>query len=201
MMIAAQPTTHHTALMKIGYARVSTDEQNLDLQLQALEAAACDRVFKDQGISGSVADRRGLNRAIKALKHGDVLVVWKLDRLGRSLPHLIDTITALRDRGVGFLSLQEQIDTTSAGGRFYLHILAALAEFEREMIRERTKAGMAAAKKRGVQLGRPFKLSQNQIKEAIRMVKDGQTRNAIARHFKVSALTLRRALHANGMTD
>lgn len=199
--LAAHQTTHHTAPMKIGYARVSTDEQNLDLQLQALDGAACDRVFKDQGISGSVADRRGLNRAIKALKPGDVLVVWKLDRLGRSLPHLIDTITALRDRGIGFLSLQEQIDTTSAGGRFYLHILAALAEFEREMIRERTKAGMAAAKRRGVQLGRPFKLSQPEINEAIRMVKDGRTRNAIAAHFKVSALTLRRALHANGMTD
>lgn len=187
--------------MKIGYARVSTDEQNLDLQLEALEAAGCTHVYTDKGISGSATKRRGLNRALKAVEAGDILVVWKLDRLGRSLPHLIDIITALRDRGVGFLSLQEQIDTTSAGGRFYLHILAALAEFEREMIRERTKAGMAAAKKRGVQLGRPLKLSACQIQDAIAMVKDGRTRNAIAAHFQVSALTLRRALHANGMTD
>lgn len=187
--------------MKIGYARVSTDEQNLDLQLRALKDAQCDQIFKDKGVSGSATERQGLNRALKALKDGDVLVVWKLDRLGRSLPHLIDVITALRDRGVGFHSLQEQIDTTSAGGRFYLHILAALAEFEREMIRDRTKAGMEAARQRGVRLGRPYKMTKKQIDEAIAMVHEGRTRTAIAAHFKVSALTLRRALHANGITD
>lgn len=201
MPLSPKLTGLHTARKTIGYARVSTDEQNLDLQLQALETVACDHIYRDRGISGSVADRRGLDRALKALRPGDVLVVWKLDRLGRSLPQLINTITALRDRGVGFVSLQEQIDTTSAGGRFYLHILAALAEFEREMIRERTVAGMAAAKRRGVQLGRPVKLSADEIAQAIAMVHGGYTRTAIAAHFKVSVITLRRALHAYGMKD
>lgn len=180
--------------MLIGYARVSTEEQNLDLQLRALHEAGCAKIFKDRGVSGTVSVRRGLDRTLKTAKPGDVLVVWKLDRLGRSLPHLIDTITALRDRDVGFLSLQEQIDTTSAGGRFYLHILAALAEFEREMIRDRTKAGMAAAKKRGVRLGRPPKLSSDEVALALSMLDEGQTRTAVAEHLDVNILTLRRAL-------
>lgn len=180
--------------MLIGYARVSTEEQSLDLQLRALETAGCGKIFKDRGVSGAVNKRRGLDRALKCAKSGDVLVVWKLDRLGRSLPHLIDTITALRDRDVGFLSLQEQIDTTSAGGRFYLHILAALAEFEREMIRDRTKAGMAAAKKRGVRLGRPPKMTPDQVALAHGMLDKGHTRNAVAEYLGVNILTLRRAL-------
>jgi len=180
--------------MKIGYARVSTDEQNLDLQRQALEAAGCDRIFEDRGISGAALQRDGLSKALDAVKEGDVFVVWKLDRLGRSLPHLIETITGLRGQGVGFLSLQEQIDTTSAGGRFYLHILAALAEFEREMIRDRTRAGMQAAKRRGVHIGRPHKLSRAQIEEAKKMEAAGRTRSDIAALFNVSQLTLRRAL-------
>ncbi|GAB4228042.1 MAG: hypothetical protein Kow0032_07890 [Methyloligellaceae bacterium] len=120
--------------MDIGYARVSTEEQNLDLQLQALEAAGCENIFEDQGISGAAAERPGLAGALSAAQSGDVVVVWKLDRLERCLPHLVETINGLRVAGVGFRSLQEQIDTTSAGGRFYLHILAALAEFERELI-------------------------------------------------------------------
>ena len=180
--------------MLIGYARVSTEEQNLDLQLRALVEAGCLKIFKDRGVSGAVNVRRGLDRLLKCAKPGDVLVVWKLDRLGRSLPHLIDTITELRDRDVGFLSLQEQIDTTSAGGRFYLHILAALAEFEREMIRDRTRAGMAAAKKRGVRLGRPPKLSPDQVRLALSMLDKGHTRSAVADHLDVNILTLRRAL-------
>jgi len=183
--------------MLIGYARVSTEEQNLDLQLQALHDAGCAKIFKDRGVSGTVSVRCGLDQTLKAAKPGDVLVVWKLDRLGRSLPHLIDTITALRDRDVGFLSLQEQIDTTSAGGRFYLHILAALAEFEREMIRDRTKAGMAAAKKRGVRLGRPPKLSPDQVALALSMLGKGHTRTAVAEYLDVNILTLRRALTSN----
>ena len=180
--------------MLIGYARVSTEDQNLDLQLRALVEAGCLKIFKDRGVSGAVSGRRGLDQTLKCAKPGDVLVVWKLDRLGRSLPHLIDTITGLRDRDVGFLSLQEQIDTTSAGGRFYLHILAALAEFEREMIRDRTKAGMAAAKKRGVRLGRPPKLSPDQVRLALSMLEEGRTRTAVAKHLDVNILTLRRAL-------
>jgi DNA invertase Pin-like site-specific DNA recombinase len=149
--------------MNIGYARVSTEEQNLDLQIQALEAVGCARIFRDRGISGAARERPGLTKALAAAKAGDVLVVWKLDRLGRSLPHLVEVIDSLRAVGTGFRSLQEQIDTTSAGGRFYLHILAALAEFEREMISERTKAGMAAAKRNGKHVGRPRKLTASQV--------------------------------------
>lgn len=180
--------------MKIGYMRVSTDEQHLDLQRQALEAVGCDRVYADQGVSGAATDRRGLQRALRAVKSGDVLVVWKLDRLGRSLPHLIETITTLRDKGIGFQSLQEQIDTTSAGGRFYMHILAALAEFEREMIRDRTKAGMQAAKRRGVKLGRPVKLDADKLAQARKMLRAGLSRKTVAETLDVSPLTLRRAL-------
>lgn len=181
--------------MKIGYMRVSTDEQHLDLQRQALEAVGCERIFEDQGVSGAARERKGLTKALRAAKQGDILVVWKLDRLGRSLPHLIETITKLRDKGIGFQSLQEQIDTTSAGGRFYMHILAALAEFEREMIRDRTTAGMQAAKKRGVKLGRPAKLDAQQIADARKMLKAGISRKSVAETLDVSPLTLRRALN------
>lgn len=180
--------------MQIGYMRVSTDDQNLDMQRHALEAAGCEIIHEDQGVSGAAVVRQGLTKALAAVGEGDVLVVWKLDRLGRSLPHLIDTITGLRDRGAGFRSLQEQIDTTSAGGRFYMHILAALAEFEREMIRDRTKEGMKAAKRRGVTLGRPHKLAPFQVDEARRMIAEGRNRKEVAALFSVSALTLRRAL-------
>lgn len=180
--------------MKIGYARVSTEEQNLDLQRHALDAAGCDKIFEDHGVSGSINIRQGLDEALAALRKGDVLVVWKLDRLGRSLNHLIEVVTSLQDQGIGFLSLQEQISTTSSGGRFYLHILAALAEFEREMIRERTRAGMQAAKRRGVKLGRPHKLSGADIKIARKMLANGTTRQDIAKGLDVSLLTLRKAL-------
>src|SRR3546814_5055037 len=133
---------------------------------------------------------------------GDSLVVWKLDRLGRSLPHLIEVITGLREAGVGFCSLQEQIDTTSAGGRFYLHILAALAEFERELISERTLAGMKAARRRGVHLGRPPKLGTDQLEAAREMIAAGDmTRAKIAALLGVSPKTLWRALQGTGRSD
>ena len=180
--------------MKFGYMRVSTDEQHLDLQRNALKAAGCERMFEDRGVSGAARERAGLKKALRALKSDDILVVWKLDRLGRSLPHLIETITTLRDKGIGFQSLQENIDTTSAGGRFYMHILAALAEFEREMIRDRTKAGMQAAKRRGVRLGRPAKLDAEKLAQARKMLKAGISRKAVAETLEVSPLTLRRAL-------
>lgn len=183
--------------MNIGYARVSTEEQNLDLQIQALEAAGCARIFKDHGISGAARERPGLSRVLATAKRGDVLVVWKLDRLGRSLPHLVEVIDALRQIGVGFRSLQEQIDTTSAGGRFYLHILAALAEFEREMISERTKAGMAAAKRNGKHVGRPRKLTAVQVAQARALIESGSdTRASMATMLGVDVATLRRALQA-----
>jgi DNA invertase Pin-like site-specific DNA recombinase len=182
------------ATMKIGYARVSTDEQHLDLQRQALEAEGCAKIYEDRGVSGASTERNGLLKALRAVKAGDILVVWKLDRLGRSLSHLLEMISGLRRKEVGFQSLQEQIDTTSAGGRFYMHILAALAEFEREMIRDRTTAGMQAAKRRGVKLGRPVKLDAEKLTDARKMLKAGISRKAVAETLQVSPLTLRRAL-------
>lgn len=142
---------------KIGYARVSTDDQNLDLQINALDAAGCTRIFTDKGISGAQSERSGLTAARLALEEGDTLVVWRLDRLGRSLIHLIKLLDELGKQGVHFQSLTENLDTTSAGGRLVFHIMAALAEFERALISERTKAGMKAAKARGVHVGRPRK--------------------------------------------
>jgi DNA invertase Pin-like site-specific DNA recombinase len=180
--------------MRIGYARVSTEDQNLRLQLDALRAAGCDRIYRDDGISAVVAERPGLTRALRRLKEGDVLIVWKLDRLGRSLANLIEVIGGLRDRGIGFESLRDHVDTTSAGGRFYFHMLAALAEFERELIGERTRAGMGAAKRAGIRLGRPPKLSSIQIAEASRRLSTGMSAAGVAAHFNVSKTTLKRAI-------
>ncbi len=179
---------------RIGYARVSTDEQNLDMQRAALHAAGCEIIYEDRGISGNVVSRPGLRRAMRGLKPGEVLVVWRLDRLGRSLKYLIELMGKLQDRGIGFHSLQEQIDTTSAAGRFYLHMLGALAEFERELIRDRTKAGMNAARARGVRLGRPPKLLPEQVEKARKLRAQGRSFDDMAPDFGVSSLTLRRAL-------
>ena len=140
--------------MKIGYARVSTDEQNLDLQRHALEAAGCEFVFEDR-VSGAAHERPGLATALARVQPGDALVVWKLDRLGRSLVHLIHVIDGLGKVGAGFVSLSESIDTGTAGGRLVFHMMGALAEFERSLISERTSAGMKAAKRRGRHVGRP----------------------------------------------
>ena len=140
--------------MHIGYARVSTGEQTLDLQLDALKQAGCERTHTDTA-SGARTERVGLTTALAQLREGDTLVVWRLDRLGRSLRHLIDTLTALDQRGVGFRSLTEHIDTTTPGGKLIFHIFGALAEFERDLIRERTTAGLAAARARGRTGGRP----------------------------------------------
>jgi len=139
---------------QVGYARVSTGEQTLDLQLDALKAAGCDRVFQDTA-SGAKAERPGLGKALDFLRPGDTLVVWRLDRLGRSLQHLIQTLLELDQRGVGFKSLTESIDTTTPGGKLVFHIFGALAEFERDLIRERTQAGLAAARARGRKGGHP----------------------------------------------
>src|ERR1700710_1252766 len=137
----------------IGYARVSTFEEILDLQKDALAAAKCDRIFADT-MSGSRSDRPGLEQALDYLREGDVLVVWRLDRLGRSLNYLIEVITKLNERGIGFVSLTEQIDTTTSGGKLIFHVFGALAEFERDIIRERTNAGLSAARARGRKGGR-----------------------------------------------
>jgi len=181
--------------MNIGYARVSTEEQNLELQVHALKGAGCAVIHEDFGVSGAAVVRPGLSAALAVAHKGDVLVVWKLDRLGRSLPHLVETINALRERGVGFRSLQEQIDTTSAGGRFYFHMLASLAEFERELISERTRAGMASARRRGIHIGRPSKLTPQMLADARAMVEAGEKSKAeIAKLMGVDVSTLRRLL-------
>jgi DNA invertase Pin-like site-specific DNA recombinase len=148
--------------MLIGYARVSTLEQSLDLQQDELHRIGCERIFTDT-ISGAKSERVGLNEALSHLRQGDVLVVWKLDRLGRSLKHLIETVTELDSRGVGFRSLTENIDTTTAGGKLIFHVFGALAEFERDLIRERTLAGLSAARARGHYGGRPKALTPKKI--------------------------------------
>lgn len=180
--------------MKIGYARVSTDDQNLDLQLHALTAAGCETVFEDR-LSGASLARPGLSNALVALAPGDVLAVWRLDRLGRSLGDLIQLLDTIGRAGAGFQSLSDAIDTTTAGGRLVFHLLGAMAEFERGLISERTKAGLGAARKRGRVLGRPRKLSPHQIAHARELIEAGtETRGAVAALFNVDSKTLRRAL-------
>jgi DNA invertase Pin-like site-specific DNA recombinase len=140
--------------MLIGYARVSTQDQTLDLQTDALKQAGCEKIFTDM-ISGGKSERPGLQEALNHLRAGDTFVVWRLDRLGRTLKHLIATIAELSDKGIGFMSLQENMDTTTSGGKLIFHIFGALAEFEREVIKERTNAGLQAARARGRLGGRP----------------------------------------------
>ena len=176
--------------MKIGYARVSTDEQNLDLQLDALKAAGCEKIFHDHGVSGATIQRDGLSQAILACGAGDTLVVWKLDRLGRSLGFLCELIERFGNQGAGFQSLTDGIDTTTSGGKLVFHIMGALAEFERSLISERTKAGMQAAKKRGKRLGRPPVLSDTQKAHAAQLLKEGKTQKDIAELLGVSHNTI-----------
>lgn len=148
--------------MKIGYARVSTHDQNTNMQKYALKQEGCEKIFTDTA-SGARTDRPGLENAFNHLRTGDVLVVWKLDRLGRSLQHLIETVKSLQEKKIGFKSLQENIDTTTSGGKLIFHFFSALAEFERDVIRERTRAGLIAARARGRVGGRPALLAPKQI--------------------------------------
>jgi DNA invertase Pin-like site-specific DNA recombinase len=181
--------------MKIGYARVSTEDQNLRLQTDALKAAHCDEIHHDWGVSGAQMDRPGLKRALARLNRGDILVVWRLDRLGRSLLHLIQIINQLRLRGVEFVSLNENIDTSTSSGRLVFHMMAALAEFERSLISERTRAGMMAARSDGRHLGRPAALDAIQERMVVRAVQEmGEPVQAVAERFNVTARTIRRAL-------
>lgn len=185
----------------IGYARVSTGDQDLALQLDALRAAGCENIFEDQA-SGVRTDRLGLAQALAYVRNGDTLTVWKLDRLGRSMKHLIETVTVLEGRGVGFRSLTENIDTTTPGGRLVFHLFGALAQFERDLIRERTRAGLKAAQARGRRGGRqvavtPEKLEKAKVhmaaglnvREAAARVKVGKTAlySALSRSIKASA--------------
>jgi DNA invertase Pin-like site-specific DNA recombinase len=178
--------------MKIGYARVSTFDQNLNLQTDALQRAGCEKVFTDTA-SGAKSDRKGLIEALEFCRAGDSLCVWKLDRLGRSLRHLIDTINQLQSKGVEFISLQESVDTTTSGGKLVFHVFGALAEFEREMIRERTKAGIKAARDRGSLCGRQKKLTRSQIQMARTLMKNPANKTIdICSTLKISRSTLYR---------
>ncbi|WP_374451858.1 recombinase family protein [Phenylobacterium sp.] len=182
--------------MHIGYARVSTTDQRLDLQLDALKRAGCERIFTDQA-SGARNDRPGLEGATSHLRAGDTLVVWKLDRLGRTVRQLVELASQLEGRGVHFASLTDGIDTGTAAGRFFFHVMAALAEMERDLIRERTKAGLEAARARGRQGGRPRKLTARQVSHAAKLLADPETTGSdVAQTLGVARSTLYRALRA-----
>jgi len=180
----------------IGYARVSTVDQNLALQRDALTEAGCDKIFTEQ-LSGAVTDRPELASALSYARSGDTIVVWKLDRLARSIKQLIDTVEDLRVRGIGFRSLTEALDTTTAQGRLVFHMFGALAEFERSLIRERTQAGLAAAKRVGRTGGRPPKLTDDDIEAAKAMLTNPDIGVAsVANRLGVSLATLYRYIPA-----
>lgn len=184
--------------MLVGYARVSTTDQNLDGQQDALTEAGCERIFTDTA-SGSRTDRPGLKSAMDMLRSGDVLVVWKLDRVGRSLPHLVQLVSELQEREVGFRVLSGEIDTTSAQGRLVFHLFAALAEFERELIRERTIAGLEAARARGRRGGRPPKMTPAKLRMAMTLMADRRNSAAqVAEQLQVCRSTLYRYVDAKG---
>jgi DNA invertase Pin-like site-specific DNA recombinase len=188
--------------MLIGYARISTTDQTLNLQKDALEKAGCTKIFTDT-ISGTTTERNGLDQALTFLRPGDTLVVWRLDRLGRSLKHLIDTITLLHDKQIGFKSLTENIDTTTSGGKLIFHIFGALAEFERDIIRERTQAGLHAARARGRTGGRP-KALQTRNKAAMAQALYNDKTNTIAEVCKtlhISKATLYRYIQTGARQE
>jgi len=187
--------------MIIGYARVSTQDQNPQLQLDALNGAACEQVFHETA-TGTFRDRPELTACLRTLRKGDSLVVWKLDRLARSLKDLVEIIHDLNQRGVGFRSLTESVDTTSSGGRLVFHIFGALAEFEHSLIKERTIAGLAAARARGRKGGRKPALSPTDVRKAAAMLSDPKiTKAEVAKHFNISRVTLNAALTRAGIQD
>jgi DNA invertase Pin-like site-specific DNA recombinase len=180
--------------MMIGYARVSTEDQSLDLQIDALTKAGAEHIFEEKA-SGARDDRPGLADALSHLRKGDCLIVWRLDRLGRAMRSLIDFVENLRKRGVDFRSVNEGIDTTTAAGRFFFHVLAALAQMERELIKERTNAGLTAARARGRKGGRRPKLDTKQIAHARKLLEDRNTTiKDVAATFGVNRATIYRAL-------
>ncbi len=186
--------TRKVPFMIIGYARVSTQDQNSELQVDALEKAGCDQVFQEK-FSGTLKERPELSQCLRTLRRGDVLVVWKLDRLARSLKDLVEIVQDLHGREIGFKSLTESIDTTSSGGRLVFHIFGALAEFEHELIRERTKAGLQAARARGRKGGRKPAMSDSDVKKAVAMLADRNiTKKEVAEHFRVARTTLNASL-------
>ncbi len=188
--------------MRIGYARVSTQDQNPDLQLDALTEAGCEKVFHEKR-SGASKERPELDKLLEHVRKGDVVVVWKLDRLGRSLKHLVELVGHLEEKGVGLMSLNDHIDTTTPTGKLTFHLFAALAEFERDIIRERTMAGLKAARARGRVGGRPKGLSKEAQDKAIiaeQLYNEGKLSvNAISGHLSISKRTLYRYLRYRGV--
>ncbi len=180
----------------IGYARVSTQDQNLEMQTEALQKAGCKKIFEDR-MSGSRAERPGLAQARENLREGDTLVVWKLDRLGRSVKHLVDLVGELQKQGVQFKSLTDAIDTGTASGRFFFHVMASLAEMERELIVERTRAGLEVARQLGRKGGRKRQMTDSKIKAAKKLLASGVPPRDVASNLGVSVPTLYRWLPAS----
>lgn len=182
--------------MLIGYARVSTHDQNLTLQLDALEKAGCEKIFEEK-VGGTKADRPELTRTLDTLRRGDTLIVWKLDRLGRSMKQLVDLINTLHEKDIHFRSVTDSIDTSTSSGRFFFHVMASLAEMERELLIERTRAGLEVARKLGRKGGRKRKMTENKIKSAKHLLNSGMPPRDVAKSLGVSVPTLYRWLPAS----
>lgn len=185
---------------RIGYARVSTRDQNLDLQLDALKKAGCDKIYEDT-ISGTTSRRPGLDQALDTLRDGDTLVVWKLDRLGRSVKDLLEFAGGLNNRGVGFVSLTDAIDTTTVSGRFFFNVMASLAQMERELMVERTQAGLRAAREQGRVGGRKRIMTEGKIRSARKLLNQGTPPREVANSLGVSVPTLYRWVPAAGTAE
>ena len=183
--------------MLIGYARVSTQDQNLDLQTEALTKVGCKKIYNDK-ISGSRAERPGLTKALEMLREGDTLVVWKLDRLGRSVKNLVDLVGELHQQGIQFKSLTDAIDTGTPSGRFFFHVMASLAEMERELTVERTRAGLEVARQLGRKGGRRRQMTESKIESAKKLLANGVPPRDVATNLGVSVPTLYRWVPASG---
>lgn len=186
-------------IMLIGYARVSTQDQNLDVQREALNKAGCKKVFEDKA-SGTRSERPALIKTLEILREGDTLVVWKLDRLGRSVKQLVDLVGELHKRGIQFKSLTDAIDTGSPSGRFFFHVMASLAEMERELIVERTRAGLEVARQLGRKGGRKPKMTNGKIESAKKLLASGVPPRDVAKNLGVSVPTLYRWVPASAHT-
>jgi DNA invertase Pin-like site-specific DNA recombinase len=182
--------------MKIGYSRISTQVQNLDLQMEALQKAGCEKIYTDK-ISGVKRDREGLESALDHLREGDTLLVWKLDRLGRSVKDLVEIVGALEKRGIGFQSVTDSIDTSTPSGRFFFHVMASLSQMERDLIIERTQAGLASARAQGRIGGRKPKMTPAKIAAAKQLVENGTPHKEVAESLGISLPTLYRHVPAS----
>jgi DNA invertase Pin-like site-specific DNA recombinase len=183
-------------IMLVGYARVSTVDQNLDLQVSALKDVGCEKIYQDQ-ISGTKTNRPGLDMALEVLRKNDTLVVWKLDRLGRTVKGLIDLVNQLHQKEIHFKSITDNVDTSTPAGRFFFHVMASLAQMERELIAERTKAGLAAAKAKGRVGGRKRKMTQSKIESAKQLLANGTLPKDVAQNLGISVPTLYRWVPAS----